>query len=112
LLLGGLNVATTAAATAIAATIAAAVAATMATAVAAITSVATAVAAITSVATAMAAVTAVAAIATIAAVTTEDKGRSLVLTAHQGDTDDREENRETKNNNTVHPHSSNYLQVP
>jgi opacity protein-like surface antigen len=41
--------------------------------------------------------------AAAAAAAAEDKGRSLVLTAHQGDSNQREKHRETKNNNTVHP---------
>jgi len=41
------------------------------------------------------------------------KGHRLVVTAQQGNADDREENRETKNNNSVHPQIlQNYLQVP
>ena len=45
---------------------------------------------------------AVAAVAAIAATTAMTEGHRLVVTAQEGDTDDREENRETKNNNTVH----------
>jgi len=51
--------------------------------------------------TAATAIAAVAAVAAAAATMTE--GHRLVVTAQEGDADDREENRETKNNNTVHP---------
>lgn len=37
-----------------------------------------------------------------AAATTEQAGRSRAFTAHQGDTDDREENRDTKHYDAVH----------
>ena len=78
-------------------TIASAIAAAVATAVAAAVMAAIAVVATT------AAVAAVAAtIAAAAATTTMTEGHRLVVTAQEGDTDDREENRETKNNNTVH----------
>jgi len=41
------------------------------------------------------------------------EGHRLVVTAQQGDADDREENRETENNNTVHSQIlQKYLQVP
>ena len=110
---GGLDHATATATTTIAA-IAAAVAATMATAVAAMATMATmtAMAAAVATMTAVAAIAAIAAIAPIATMAAKDEGRSLVLTADEGDADDREEDRETKNNNTVHPQSSSYLQVP
>jgi hypothetical protein len=49
-----------------------------------------------------------AATATIAAVT----GNCSLFTAQHGDSDDREESRDPKNNVTIHPRSSNYLQVP
>jgi membrane protein implicated in regulation of membrane protease activity len=92
---------------AVAATIAAAIAAAMA------TTVATAVATATPVATAMAAVatmaTTIAAIATTAAMT---KGHRRAITAHEGNTNQREKQRETENNDAIHPKSSNYLQVP
>jgi hypothetical protein len=63
--------------------------ATMTTAVAA-----TAIARATAVAT-----TAAATAATVAAVTSQN----LVVTAHQGDADDREENRDPENQCTIHP---------
>jgi hypothetical protein len=76
-----------------------------ATAAAAIAAMATAVA--TMMATLMATTAAAAAIATIAgaaaAAATMTKGHRLVVTAQQSDADDREENRETKNNNPIHP---------
>ncbi len=88
------------------------VAATMATTVAAMMTMAT----ITPMATAMATMAAVAAMTSVtaaaAAATAKDKGRSLVFTAHEGDSNQREKDRETENNNTIHPQSSNYLQVP
>lgn len=41
------------------------------------------------------------------------EGHRLVVTAQEGDADDREENRETENNNTVHSQIlQKYLQVP
>jgi hypothetical protein len=88
LLLSGSGITATVAASAIAIAIAAAVA--------------------TAVAAMMAAVMATAAaIATVAmaraAAATMTEGHRLVVTAQQGDADDREENRETKNNNTIHP---------
>ena len=83
---------------------------------AAAVAVATAVAAMmASMAAAMAATvaSAVAAVAAIAATTAMTEGHRLVVTAQEGDTDDREENRETKNNNTVHSQIlQKYLQVP
>jgi hypothetical protein len=96
---------------------AAAAAAAIATAVAA--TMATTMAPVAAVATTMATVAAVAAIATMAPMTTvataaitgaaaatiataEDEGRSLVLTAHQGDSNEREKHRETKNHNSIH----------
>jgi hypothetical protein len=52
------------------------------------------------------------AVATTAAVTAEG-GRRRVVTAHQGDTNQREENRNTKNHNSVHPRILQIcLQVP
>ena len=66
------------------------------------TAVAAAVAAITVVATTAAVAAVAATIAAAAATTTMTEGHRLVVTAQEGDTDDREENRETKNNNTVH----------
>jgi hypothetical protein len=98
---------TAAAATAVAA---AAIAATVATApaVAAIPTVA-AIAAVATIAMAPATVAAaVAAAATIAAATvttgeTAKEGRRLVLTAHEGDSNQREKHRDTQNNDTVHP---------
>jgi hypothetical protein len=111
----GLDIAATAASAAVAAAaasaaIAPAVAATMATmasmataAVAAMTTMAAA-----TVAAAMAAAaTAVAAAASIAATTAaesaEDEGRGLLLTAHEGDSNQREKQRKAKHNNSVHP---------
>jgi hypothetical protein len=44
------------------------------------------------------------AIAAMAAVT----GHGLALTAHQGDADHREENRDAKDQCTIHPGSSNF----
>ena len=54
---------------------------------------------------AMAAVAAVAAAAAIAATTSEQQaeGRSLVFTAHEGDTNQREKDRNTEHYNAVHP---------
>ena len=73
-------------------------AATVATAVATVPVVAAAVA------TAMAAMTAVAAIATIAATAAMTaEGQSLAVTAHEGNTNQREKQRETENNDTIHP---------
>lgn len=41
------------------------------------------------------------------------KGHYLAVTAQEGDSDDREKHRKTKNNNTVHPQIlQNNLQVP
>ncbi len=37
---------------------------------------------------------------------TEQTGRSRFFTAHEGDTDDREENRDATNNKTIHPRTS------
>lgn len=91
----------TAASTAIA-TIAATVAAAMATAVA---TVMTAVATIAAVAATIAAAAATA--------TTMTEGHRLVVTTQEGDTNDREKDRETENNNTVHSQIlQKYLQVP
>jgi membrane protein implicated in regulation of membrane protease activity len=84
----------------VAATIAAAMATTMATAVAA------------AVATMAAVATAMAAIATIAATAAMTKGHRRAITAHEGNTNQREKQRETENNDAIHPKSSNYLQVP
>jgi hypothetical protein len=88
--------------------------ATAATTTAAIATVATAMAAAvaTAVATAVAAATAIAAAARAATVMTE--GQSLALTAaQQGDSNQSEKHRQTKNNNTVHPRIlQKYLQVP
>jgi hypothetical protein len=53
--------------------------------------------------TTAASATAIAAAAIAAAAATMTEGHRLVVTAQQGDADDREENRETENNNTVHP---------
>lgn len=91
------------------AAVAAAVATTVAAAVATIAVATRMAAAIAAVAAAVAAMTAVAAIAAVASAAAEDEGRSLVLTADQGDSDEREKHRETKNNNTIHPQSSKLL---
>jgi hypothetical protein len=56
----------------------------------------------TAAATIAAAATTIAAAATIA----EQAGDGLLFTAHQGDADDREENRDAKHNKTIHPRSS------
>ena len=80
-------------------TTAAAIAAAAAVAAAVATAVATAVAA-TVVVTTVAAARA-AAIAVAAAAMTE--GQSLVLTAHEGDSDQCEKDRNTQNDDTIHP---------
>jgi hypothetical protein len=73
----------------------------MATRVMAAAAMAAAVAAIVRRAAAMAAT---AAIATIArAIATMPEGRGLLLTAHEGDSNQREKDRDTKNNNAIHP---------
>jgi hypothetical protein len=55
----------------------------------------------------MAAVAAVArrmaAVAAMAAAATKQASVGLFLTAHEGDSNQREEDRDTQNNNTVHP---------
>jgi hypothetical protein len=117
----GIDVAAAAAAavatTVAAAIAAAAIAATVATApaVAAIATMATiaAVAAIAMAPSTTVAVTAVAAIAAAAAIATaritaagetaKNKGRRLVFTADEGDSNQREKHRDTQNNNSVHP---------
>jgi len=81
----------------------------------AVAAVATVAAVMTAVTTGMAAVmTAVAAIAsaTAAAASEKEAGRSLVLTADEGDANQGEKDRHTENNNAIHPQSSSYLQVP
>jgi hypothetical protein len=90
------------------ATVAAAMAAAVTTVAAATAAVATAVAARAR--TAVAGVTAVAAvarrvaaIAAIAAAAAEQASVGLFLTAHEGDSNQREKDRDTQNNNTVHP---------
>ena len=51
--------------------------------------------------------------AAAATTTAMTEGHRLVVTAQEGDADDREENRETENNNTVHSQIlQKYLQVP
>jgi hypothetical protein len=45
----------------------------------------------------------VAAVAAIAAAAAEQTGLRLILTAHEGDPNQREKDRDTQNNNTVHP---------
>jgi len=52
---------------------------------------------------AMATVAAIAAIAAIAAAAAMAKRHHLAVTADKGDANNREEHRETKNNDTVHP---------
>ena len=47
-----------------------------------------------------------------AAAAAKDEGRSLVFTAHEGETNQGEKHRQAKHNNTIHPQSSSYLQVP
>jgi hypothetical protein len=44
-----------------------------------------------------------AAMASTAAATTKDEGGSLVFTADEGDSNQGEKQRQSKNNNTVHP---------
>jgi hypothetical protein len=87
---------------------AAAVAATMATAVATV-AMATAVAPI-AVAAAVATIPMARPLAAVAAIATassghpaENKGRSLLLTAHQGDPNQGEKHRQPEHNNAVHP---------
>jgi hypothetical protein len=87
-----------------AAAIAAVAAITMMTTAAAISS-----ATATTVATAVA--TGVTAVAT-AATMTEQAGSCRLFTAHQGDTDDREENRDATENKTIHRTSKKNLLVP
>jgi len=68
------------------------------------TAIAGAAAMMTAMATAVATMATVAAIATVAAaalVMTE--GHRLAVTTDQSDANDREEHRETQNNNTIHP---------
>jgi hypothetical protein len=81
---------------------------TTATTIAAIAAVATAVAtAVAPMATAVAAVAArvatIAAIAAIATAAAMAKRHRLAVTADQGDANDREKHRQTKNNDTIHP---------
>ena len=45
----------------------------------------------------------IAAVAAVAAAATEQASVGLFLTAHEGDSNQREKHRESKNNNTVHP---------
>jgi hypothetical protein len=104
----GLDVAATAAAAATATasttTIATAVATAVTTMVASMAATTTMAATMTT--TTTAAPAAIAAATGVAAATTqasEDKGRSLLLTAHQGNPNQREKHRESKNNDTVHP---------
>ena len=104
--------ASTTVATAIASTMASAVAAvaaavaTMATVAATVATVtatvATTVAAMTAMAATIASAAVAAAIATVATVT----GLRLLLTARQGESDDREKHRDPKHNKTIHPRSS------
>jgi hypothetical protein len=44
---------------------------------------------------------------TLAAAMAAVAGNGRLLTAHKGDADDREENRDSKNKRTIHPSSSN-----
>jgi hypothetical protein len=76
----------------VAATIAAAMATTVATTVA--TAVATVMAAVATMATTIAAMATAAAMA---------KGHDLAITAHEGNTNQREKQRETENNDAIHP---------
>jgi hypothetical protein len=81
-------------------------------AVAAVATVAAAGAAAVATMPAMATVATTVAIAAAVAAA-EKSGRGLVLTAHKGDTNQREENRDTQNNNAVHPRILQFfLQVP
>jgi Na+-transporting NADH:ubiquinone oxidoreductase subunit NqrC len=92
--------------TATAASAAAAASATIATAIAAAmaTTVATTVATVAMMAsTVAAAVAATMAAAASAAAAAKDEGRSLLLTAHQGDSNQGEKHRQSKHNNSVHP---------
>jgi hypothetical protein len=51
--------------------------------------------------------------ATTTSVTTEQASAGLFFTAHQGDTDDREKNRDAKHNKPIHPQIlQKDLQVP
>ncbi len=75
--------------------------ATAATAIAATVATAMATAVATAVAAAVAA-TVAACVAAIAATTTMTEGHRFVVSAQQGDSDDREENRETEHNDTIH----------
>jgi hypothetical protein len=45
----------------------------------------------------------IAAVAAMAATATEEASVGLLLTAHEGDSNQREKDRDTQNNNTVHP---------
>lgn len=56
--------------------------------------------------TAIAATAVATAIAATAAIATESAGVGLLFTADQGDTSNREKNRDTTKNNTIHPRSS------
>jgi hypothetical protein len=90
-------------------------AAAMMPAVAAVAAIAAVAAVMAAVASAMAArMAAIAAIAptTAAAASEKETGRSLVLTADEGDANQGEKDRHTKHNNAIHPQSSSYLQVP
>jgi hypothetical protein len=105
----GSSVSATAATTTIAA---AAIAATVATMMASVATAAIATAVMATGLAMMASATA-AACTTAATAATKDEGRSLALTADEGDTNQGEKHRQTKNNNTVHPRIlQNYLQVP
>jgi hypothetical protein len=59
--------------------------------------------AIAGVATVAAIARRVAAIAAVTAAATEQASIGLLLTAHEGDSNQREKDRDTQNNNTVHP---------
>jgi hypothetical protein len=50
----------------------------------------------------MAATATIAAAAAIAATATMTEGHRFVVSAQEGDSDDREENRETEHNDTIH----------
>jgi hypothetical protein len=78
-------------------------AATASAAIAAVATAGAAMAVMPMMATTTAATTTIAAAAAVAAAATMTKGHRLVITAQQSDADDREENRETKHNNSIHP---------
>jgi hypothetical protein len=80
-------------------------------AIAAVAAIAT-VAAITVATAIAAAVAAIAAASRIASETAEDDGRRLVLTAHEGDSNQREKHRDTHHNDGSSSNPPINLQVP